>query len=94
MNSHDGDLTNESLLIAPLSNKGLCITWKQIVKEMLNDKVLSRVFRCIEEGWSLKHVECLSVLCIYDCALYVSNGVILYTDRIVMPLSLSPHVLI
>ena len=60
INSHDGDLTNESLLIASLSNevrRSIAITWEEIVEETLNDKLLSRVFRCIKEGRSLKHDE-------------------------------------
>ena len=48
VNSHDSDLTDKSLLIASLSNKvcnSMAITWKEIVEETLNDKVLSRVSR-------------------------------------------------
>ena len=44
MNSHDVDLTNESLLIASLSNevrRSIAITWE----ETLNDKLLSKVRR-------------------------------------------------
>ena len=53
VNSHDRDLTDESLLIASLSNKvivchSIAIIWEEIVEETLNDKVLSRVSRCIE----------------------------------------------
>ena len=58
--SHDVGLTNESLLIASLSNevrRSIAITWEEIVEETLNDKLLSIVFRCIEEGRSLKHNE-------------------------------------
>ena len=46
VNSHDSDLTDESLLIASLSNEvcnSMAITWEEIVEETLNDKVLSRV---------------------------------------------------
>ena len=67
MNSHDGDLINETFLIASLSNEVrrlIAITWEEIVEETLNEKLLSRIFRCIEEGRSLKHDEFLSmVLC-------------------------------
>ena len=57
INLDDGDLTDESLLIASLSNevcRSMAITWEEIVEETLNAKVLSRVFRCIEDGRSLK----------------------------------------
>ena len=90
MSLHDGDLTNESLLIALLRNevrRSIAITQE----ETLNDKLLSRVFRCIEEGRSLKHDECLSAYFRYDGALYVSDGVILYKDRKVVPISLRPR---
>ena len=53
INLHDSDLTNESLLIASLSNevcRSMAITWEEIVEETLNGKVFSRVFRCIEDG--------------------------------------------
>ena len=53
------------------------LTWEEIVEKTLNDKVLSRVSRCIE-GRSLKHDESLSVYFRYDDALYLSDGVILY----------------
>ena len=72
MNSHDLDLTNESLLIASLSNevrRFIAITWK----ETLYDKLPSKVFSCIEEGRSLKHDEPLSAYFRYDGALYVSD---------------------
>ena len=62
MSLHDGDLTNESLLIALLRNevrRSIAITWEEIVEETLNDRLLSRVFRCIEEGRSLKYDESL-----------------------------------
>ena len=58
VNSHDSDLTDESLLIASLSNEkchSMAFTLEEIGEETLNDKVLSRVSRCIEEGQSLKH---------------------------------------
>ena len=51
VNSYDSDLIDESLLIAPLNNEAchsMAITWEEIVGETLNDKVLSRVSRCIE----------------------------------------------
>ena len=63
------------------------------VEETLNNKLLLRVFRCFEEGRSLKHDESLSAYFRYDGALYVSDGVILYKDRVVVPLSLRPRVL-
>ena len=91
VNSHDSDLTDESLLIASLSNEvcnSMAIIWEEIVEETLNDKVLSRVSRCIEEGRSLKHDESLSAYFRYDDALYLSDGVILYKDRVVIPVSL------
>ena len=46
----------KSLLTALSSNEihFMAITWKEIVEETLNDKVLSRVTRCIEDGRSLK----------------------------------------
>ena len=62
------------------------------VEETLNNKLLLRVFRCFEEGRSLKHDESLSAYFRYDGALYVSDGVILYKDRVVVPLSLRPRV--
>ena len=71
----------------------MAITWEEIVEETLNDKVLSRVFRCIEYGRSLKHDESLSAYFRYDGALYLSDGVILYKDRVVVPLSLRSRVL-
>ena len=80
MNSHDRDLTDKSLLIASLSIKvcnSMAVTLEEIVEETLNDKVLSRVSRCIEEGRSLKHDDSLSAYFRYDDALYSSDGVIL-----------------
>ena len=89
--SHNSDLTNKSLLIASL-NKEVCylmaITWEEIVEDTLNDKVLSRESRCIEEDRSLKHDESLSAYFRYDDALYLSDGVILYKDRVVNSVSL------
>ena len=91
INLDDGDFSNESLLIASLSNevcRSMAITWEEIVEKTLNDKVLSRVFRCIEDGRSLKHDESLSAYFRYDEALYLSDGVVLYKVRVVVPLSL------
>ena len=87
---YDGDLTDKSLLIASLSNEvcsSMATTWEEIVEEKLNDKVLSKVFRCIEDGRSLKHDESLSAYFKYDEALYLSDGVVLNRDRVVVPLS-------
>ena len=97
MNSHDSDLTDESLLNASLSNE-VCrylkaIIWEEIVEETLNDRELSRVSRCIEEGRSLKHCESLSANFRYNDVLYLSDGVKLYNDRTVVPLSLRSRVL-
>ena len=52
-NLYDCDLTNESLLIASLSNEvgsSIAIFWEEIVEETLKDYLLSRFFRCIKEG--------------------------------------------
>ena len=41
VNSHDSDLTDETLLFASLSNEvcnSMAITWEEIVKETLYDK--------------------------------------------------------
>ena len=46
-----------------------------------------------EEGRSLKHDEFLSAYFRYDDALYLSDGVILYKDRVVIPVSLQYWVL-
>ena len=46
INSHDGDLTKESLLIALLSNevrRSIAITLEEIVKKTLNNRLLSRI---------------------------------------------------
>ena len=90
VNSHDSYFTDESLLIALLSNEvchSMAITWEEIVEETLNDKVISRVSRYIEEGRSLKDNESLSAYFRYDDGLYLSDGVILYKDRVVVPVS-------
>ena len=53
LNSHDADFTDESLLIASLSNDvchSMAITWEEIAKETRKDKVLSSVTRYIEEA--------------------------------------------
>ena len=50
-------------------------------------------FQKFEEGRSLKHDEPLSAYFRYDSALYVSYSVILYKDKVVVPLSLRPRIL-
>ena len=54
---------------------------------------VSRDFRCIEEDRSLKNDESLSAYFRYVGAMYVSDGVILYKDKVVMLYSLRPRVL-
>ena len=96
VNSHNSDLTDESLLIVSMSNDvchSVAITWEEIVEKTLNDQVLSRVSRCIEEGRSLKHDESMSAYFSYDDASNLSDGVILYTDRVVISVSLRYRVL-
>ena len=68
INSHDYDLTNESLVIASLKNE-----LRRSIAITLNEKLLSRVFRCIEEGRGFVHDESLSASFRYDGALYVSD---------------------
>ena len=62
----------------------MAITWEEIVEVTLNDKVLSRASRCIEEGHSLKHDESLSAYFKYDDELYLSDIVMTYKDRVVV----------
>ena len=68
----------------------MAITWEEIVEKRLNDKVLSTITRCIK-GRSLKHDQSLSAYFRYDDALYLSDRVILYQDR--MPINLRSLVL-
>ena len=53
---NDGDLIDELLLISSFKNEtchSMAFIWEEISGETLNDKVPSRVFRCIEVGQSL-----------------------------------------
>ena len=92
VNSHDSDLTDELLLITSLSHS-MAITWEEIVEDTLNNRVLSRVSRCIKVGRSWKHDESLSTYFRYDDTLYLKYGFILYKDRVVVPVSLRSRVL-
>ena len=49
----------------------MTIILEEIVEEALNDKVVSRVSRCIEEGRCLKHDESFSAYFRYEDAFFL-----------------------
>ena len=70
----------------------MTITWGQLASATLNDKVLSELLDVIRNDRTMQSPN-LSHYFRYRDALYITDGVIMYRDRVVVPDELQPAVL-
>ena len=86
---------SECAMAAAISNETKSITtvsWDLLADETRKDRTLSRLIMAIEEGFTRDHVE-ISDYIRYRDSLYISGGVILYNDRVIVPSSLRKVIL-
>ena len=91
-----GDV-NEIMIAAAMTRELEDITatsWDQIAAETARDQQLSRLMKCLSaESESWKESQELREFARYSEALYISDGVILYHDRVVVPRRLRKTIL-
>ena len=78
---------SEQLINAAISQEVIDITtvsWAKLAEETVKDKVLSKLRVAIEDGFSNNCAE-ISEYARYRDSLYITDGVILYQDRVVVP---------
>ncbi len=76
--------------------KNFTIDWDEIVRATNSDNTLCQIRQAIEDGFSieLKTSDCeLNKFHPYVASIYVLEGVLLYNDRVIIPLSLRSSVL-
>ena len=89
-----GDLS-EHLMIAAISSEAESITsvsWELLAEETHKDKILKVLMRAIQEGFAGTY-EGISDFMRYRDSLYITEDVILYEDRVVVPSSLRQTIL-
>ena len=85
----------EQLLAASISQETEDITsvsWELLAKETMEDKVLSKLITAMNEGFQGNN-DGLSDYLRYRDSLYMTDGVILYQDRVVVPSRLRQTIL-
>ena len=86
---------SEHLMIAAISSEAESITtvsWELLAEETRKDKTLSVLMMAIQEGFSGIYDE-IGDFVRYRDSLYISEDVILYQDRVVVPSSLRDTIL-
>ena len=86
---------SEHLMAAAISNEAESITtvsWNTLAEETRNNKTLSTLMMAIDEGFAREYEE-ISEYIRYRDSLYITDGVILYQDRVVVPPSLRKVIL-
>ena len=86
---------SEHLMAAAISNEAESITtvsWGVLAEETKKDRILSSLMIAIDEGFS-GDCDQLSEYMRYRDSLYITDGVILYHDRVVVPSSLRKVIL-
>ena len=86
---------SEHLMLAAISNEAESITtvsWELLAEETRKDKMLSALFMAIQDEFSGTYDD-LAEFIRYRDSLYISEGVILYQDRVVVPSSLRGTIL-
>ena len=94
----DHDDITESLVLASIQRQTdnvTSITWDQLVVETQKDDSLQSLIEAIHAGFPPESHDSPSISQFwqYRESLHVSDGVIIYDDRVVVPLSLRPSVL-
>ena len=86
---------SELLMNAAISRETgdlIAVSWSLLADETKKDSILSKLMSAIEHGFATLYDE-ISDYVRYRDSLYITDGVILYQDRVVVPLSLRPCVL-
>ena len=86
---------SEHLMMAAISSETEDITtvsWELIAEETGKDKILSTLKRAIEEGFT-RNYDDIADFMRYKESLYLTEGIILYQDRAVIPSSLRETIL-
>ena len=86
---------SERLMMAAISSEAESITtvsWELLAEETRKDRTLSTLRMAIQEGFSQAYDEVADFVRYRD-SLYISEDVILYQDRVVVPLSLRKTIL-
>ena len=86
---------SEYLMAAAISNEAESITtvsWGVLADETRKDRILSTLMMALDEGFTREY-EDISEYMRYRESLYVTDGVILYQDRVIVPSSLRKVIL-
>ena len=86
---------SEHLMMAAISSEAenfMTVSWDMIAQETRNDKTLATLKVAIMEGF-VREYEDISEFMRYRDSLYITEGVILYQDRVVVPSSLRATIL-
>ena len=86
---------SENLMAAAISHEAESITtvsWDLLAEETNKDKILSTLMMAVDEGFAGEY-EDISEYTRYRESLYITDGVILYQDRVVVPSSLRKVIL-
>ena len=95
LHSHFTNVTNDNPLHAE-TRESIALSWEAIASETAADPTMSKLLEVVSSGFpdvSRTEDSRIASFWIYRDALYVSDGVILYNDRVVIPPALRNNVL-